>query len=89
MTSTDQDIGRLQGIAEALKEQLKAMSEQFTKQVEFLRRENEELRAEVSELKNLVAELRGGSRVVLWLGGLVGGGIAAMAVKWIPIILAR
>ena len=65
------------------------MREEFARQMEFLRKENEELRAEVSELKNLVAELRGGSRVILWLGGLVGGGVAAMAVKWIPAILAR
>lgn len=78
MTSTERDIGRLEEVADSLKEQ-----------VALLRAENAALKSELAEIKNLIAEIRGGSRVILWLGGLVSGGVGAALFKWISIMLAR
>jgi len=78
MMGTEQDIGRLQGIAESLKEQIEA-----------LREENAELRRDLAEIKNLIAQIKGGSRVLFFLGSLAGGGVGAAVVKWFPILLAK
>ena len=77
-TNTAQDIGRLQGAAQALKESN-----------EMLREEVAELRKEVAEIKNLIAQIKGGSRVLFFLGSLAGGGFGAAMVKWLPLILAK
>lgn len=77
-TSTAQDIGRLQGAAQALKESN-----------EVLREEVAELRKEVAEIKTLIAQIKGGSRVLFWLGGLASGGVGAALFKYLPIIFAR
>lgn len=78
MTSTERDIGRLEEVAESLKEQ-----------VRLLREENANLKQELAEIKDLIAQIRGGSRVLFWLGGLASGGVGAALFKWVPIILAR
>lgn len=76
--NTAQDIGRLQGVAESLKEQ-----------IEILREENAELRRDLAEIKTLIAQIKGGSRVLFFLGSLAGGGFGAAVVKWLPILLAK
>lgn len=76
--NTAQDIGHLQGVAESLKEQ-----------IEILRAENAELRRDLAEIKILIAQFKGGSRVLIFLGGLVGGGVGAALLKYGAIILAR
>ncbi len=76
--STQQDIGRLQGVAQSLKEQM-----------EIIREENAELRRDLAEIKTLIAQIKGGSRVLFFLGSLAGGGVGAAVVKWLPILLAK
>ena len=78
MTSTERDIGRLEEVADSLKEQ-----------VRLLRQENASLKQELAEIKDLIAQIKGGSRVLFWLGGIASGGVGAALFKWVPIILSR
>ncbi len=78
MDNTQRDIGRLEAVAESLKEQNEA-----------LQKEIKELKAEVAEIKNLISQIKGGSRVLMFVGGLASGGMGAALFKWIPLILAR
>ena len=78
MTSTERDIGRLEAVAASLE-----------KQNADLKAELGELRDELREIKLLIAEIKGGSKVVLWAGGLISGGIGAAIFKYGAIILAR
>jgi len=78
MTSTERDIGRLEAVAASLE-----------KQNADLKAELAELRDELREIKELIAEIKGGSKVVLWAGGLISGGIGAAIFKYGAIILAR
>lgn len=78
MTNTERDIGRLEEVAESLKEQ-----------VRLLREENANLKQELAEIKELIAQIRGGSRVLFWLGGLASGGVGAALFKYLPTIFAR
>ena len=78
MTSTERDIGRLEAVAASLEQQNKELKAELS-----------ELRDELREIKELIAEIKGGSKVVLWAGGLISGGIGAAIFKYGTIILAR
>lgn len=78
MTSAERDIGRLEAVAASLKQQNKDVKAEIT-----------ELRDELRKIKLLIAEIKGGSRVVLWVGGLVSGGVGAAIFKYGAIFLAR
>lgn len=78
MTSAERDIGRLEAVAASLEQQNKDLKAEIT-----------ELRDELREIKLLIAEIKGGSRVVLWVGGLVSGGVGAAIFKYGAIFWAR
>lgn len=78
MTSAERDIGRLEAVAASLEQQNKDVKAEIT-----------ELRDELRKIKLLIAEIKGGSRVVLWVGGLVSGGVGAAIFKYGAIFLAR
>ena len=78
VTSYDREIGRLEAVVANLE-----------RQHAELKGEIAALHSDLKEIKTMMSELRGGSRVVFWLGGLVSGGIGALLVKLIPILVVR
>ena len=71
MAPLDRDIGALE---EAVRN--------LVRQNETLNAQIEELREEIAGFKDLVANLRGGSRVLIFIGTLVSGGLSAALVKF-------
>lgn len=78
MTNIERDIGRLEAVAASLE-----------RQNESLREEIAALKTELAEIKQLISEIKGGSRVVLFIGSLVGGSVGAAVLKYGAVILAR
>lgn len=65
------------------------MAASLEQQNKDVKAEITELRDELRKIKLLIAEIKGGSRVVLWVGGLVSGGVGAAIFKYGAIFLAR
>jgi len=78
MTNIERDIGRLEAVAASLE-----------RQNESLREEIAALKTELAEIKTLIAEIRGGSRVLLFVGSLVGGSVGAAILKYGGILITR
>lgn len=78
MTSIDRELG---GIAEQLKSMAAAIS--------ALDASNADLAKEVLELRLLIAQLRGGSRALLWIGGLISGGAGAALMKLLGLYYSK
>lgn len=78
MTNIERDIGRLEAVAASLENQN-----------EELKKELAALKSELSEIKQLISEIKGGSRVVLFIGSLVGGSVGAAILKYGAILITR
>ena len=78
MNSIDRELG---GIAEQMKSMASAVAS--------LESRTADLTKEVLELRLLIAQLRGGSKVLLWVGGLVSGGTGAAIMKLLGVYYSK
>lgn len=78
MNSIDRELG---GIAEQMKSMASAVAS--------LESRTADLTKEVLELRLLIAQLRGGSKVLLWVGGLVSGGTGAAIMNLLGVYYSK
>lgn len=83
----ERDMGKLEAIVQNLEHSVK----DYTRQREEDRRERdalkEQLRAEMKEIQDLILQIKTGSRVILWFGALISGGVGTVLVKFFPVLL--
>jgi prefoldin subunit 5 len=84
MASYDRDIGRLEAVAQSLERQI----EDLKVERDELKKDLKKLGDELAQIRELVAQIRGGSRVVLWVGAMVSGGIGTALVKFAPLLMS-
>lgn len=87
--NTERDIGRLGALVEQFEKSLQKQNESLLAKIDGLEAKIDKLEADIANFHLMVAQFKGGSRVVLFVGSLVSGGIGAAAVKWLPLILAK
>ena len=79
----ERDIGRLEAVARNIEHQIIELKQERDE----LRRELAELEkkfdAKMTEITDLMSQIKGGSRVVLWAGGLISGGLGAAFIKFV------
>lgn len=76
--TNERDIGRLEAVAKSLEKQIDSLTEDIST-----------LKSEIAEIKQLIATIKGGSKVIMFLGSVVGGGVGAAVLKFIIPIVAR
>ena len=89
MDNTQRDIGRLGALVEQFEKTLAAQNRILTEKIDGLEAKIDKLEGDIANFNILLAQFKGGSKVVFFVGSLLGGGIGAAIVKWLPVLLAR
>lgn len=84
----ERDIGRLEAVARNIEHQIIELKQERDEMRRDLAELEKKFDAKMNEITDLMSQIKGGSRVVLWAGGLISGGLGAAFIKFVlPLFL--